>query len=192
MLAVARRSPGDCLRAAVSVAYGWPYDDTPAGDGGQHPLNTVIAGTSWQNWALERGLRWCWSWQAAPIFQPRWIAVVDGLGDNGRRGEGVIHAVAMQHAELLYEPTEGRGPTYTKIHPTDVRRAMWLVPAGAPNRFTGRCWTIPHPEDCPEREPGVHRHTPRPKRHEPRPKVGRNDPCPCGSGVKVKRCCGAR
>ena len=23
------------------------------------------------------------------------------------------------------------------------------------------------------------------------PKVGRNDPCPCGSGRKYKRCCGA-
>ncbi len=22
------------------------------------------------------------------------------------------------------------------------------------------------------------------------PKVGRNDPCPCGSGKKVKKCCG--
>lgn len=25
---------------------------------------------------------------------------------------------------------------------------------------------------------------------EPSPKVGRNDPCPCGSGRKFKRCCG--
>ena len=25
----------------------------------------------------------------------------------------------------------------------------------------------------------------------PRPKVGRNDPCPCGSGRKFKKCCGA-
>jgi uncharacterized protein YecA (UPF0149 family) len=24
-----------------------------------------------------------------------------------------------------------------------------------------------------------------------RPKVGRNDPCPCGSGRKYKKCCGA-
>ncbi|MCB9672679.1 MAG: YchJ family protein [Alphaproteobacteria bacterium] len=24
------------------------------------------------------------------------------------------------------------------------------------------------------------------------PKVGRNDPCPCGSGKKYKKCCGAR
>jgi len=23
------------------------------------------------------------------------------------------------------------------------------------------------------------------------PKIGRNDPCPCGSGKKWKRCCGA-
>jgi len=25
----------------------------------------------------------------------------------------------------------------------------------------------------------------------PGPKVGRNDPCPCGSGKKYKKCCGA-
>ncbi len=25
----------------------------------------------------------------------------------------------------------------------------------------------------------------------PTPKVGRNDPCPCGSGKKFKKCCGA-
>jgi curved DNA-binding protein CbpA len=27
--------------------------------------------------------------------------------------------------------------------------------------------------------------------HRAQPKVGRNDPCPCGSGKKYKRCCGA-
>ena len=30
---------------------------------------------------------------------------------------------------------------------------------------------------------------PPPRTHD-RPKVGRNDPCPCGSGKKYKRCCG--
>lgn len=25
----------------------------------------------------------------------------------------------------------------------------------------------------------------------PEPKVGRNDPCPCGSGKKYKKCCGS-
>ena len=24
------------------------------------------------------------------------------------------------------------------------------------------------------------------------PRVGRNDPCPCGSGKKYKKCCGAK
>ena len=31
---------------------------------------------------------------------------------------------------------------------------------------------------------------PRTQRHDG-PKVGRNDPCPCGSGKKYKKCCGA-
>ena len=30
---------------------------------------------------------------------------------------------------------------------------------------------------------------PRPIRHDG-PKIGRNDPCPCGSGKKYKKCCG--
>lgn len=30
-----------------------------------------------------------------------------------------------------------------------------------------------------------------PQRRPTGPKVGRNDPCPCGSGKKYKRCCGA-
>ena len=25
---------------------------------------------------------------------------------------------------------------------------------------------------------------------EKKPKIGRNDPCPCGSGKKYKKCCG--
>ncbi|TET60949.1 MAG: hypothetical protein E3J47_06135, partial [Candidatus Stahlbacteria bacterium] len=28
------------------------------------------------------------------------------------------------------------------------------------------------------------------KKPEPEIKVGRNDPCPCGSGKKYKKCCG--
>lgn len=34
-------------------------------------------------------------------------------------------------------------------------------------------------------------YTPRRKTHKAEPKAGRNDPCPCGSGQKYKRCCGA-
>ncbi len=36
----------------------------------------------------------------------------------------------------------------------------------------------------------LHKHAPAPALREAR-KVGRNDPCPCGSGKKYKKCCGA-
>ncbi|MDR1414170.1 MAG: SEC-C domain-containing protein [Puniceicoccales bacterium] len=29
-------------------------------------------------------------------------------------------------------------------------------------------------------------------RHSAIPKINRNDPCPCGSGKKYKKCCGAK
>ncbi|MBL8752333.1 MAG: SEC-C domain-containing protein, partial [Planctomycetes bacterium] len=32
---------------------------------------------------------------------------------------------------------------------------------------------------------------PRPAQPAPAPKAGRNDPCPCGSGLKFKKCCGS-
>lgn len=36
-----------------------------------------------------------------------------------------------------------------------------------------------------------HSHGPRPEPvRRAAPKVGRNDPCPCGSGKKFKKCCG--
>lgn len=43
-----------------------------------------------------------------------------------------------------------------------------------------------HSAECGHHDCG-HNHTYR--RSEP--KIGRNDPCPCGSGKKYKKCCGA-
>ena len=44
------------------------------------------------------------------------------------------------------------------------------------------------PEDVSDVEKLLH--PPAPIRIEA--KVGRNDPCPCGSGLKYKKCCGSR
>lgn len=38
---------------------------------------------------------------------------------------------------------------------------------------------------------GHHHHAPQGTLVRSAPKVGRNDPCPCGSGKKHKKCCGA-
>ncbi|MCP5109750.1 MAG: hypothetical protein GY953_02825, partial [bacterium] len=35
-----------------------------------------------------------------------------------------------------------------------------------------------------------HRRTTAPKLGRASPETGRNDPCPCGSGKKFKKCCG--
>ncbi len=42
---------------------------------------------------------------------------------------------------------------------------------------------------CPFWE-NVDRYTHKPKRGVGGPKIGRNDPCSCGSGRKYKKCCG--
>lgn len=56
------------------------------------------------------------------------------------------------------------------------------------------------PDEKPEQEPHVHgphcSHGHHHHHHQapyvrPETKVGRNDPCPCGSGKKHKKCCGA-
>jgi uncharacterized protein YecA (UPF0149 family) len=43
-----------------------------------------------------------------------------------------------------------------------------------------------HGPDC---DHDHHHHAPQPHRLE-EPKMGRNDPCPCGSGKKFKKCHG--
>jgi preprotein translocase subunit SecA len=44
---------------------------------------------------------------------------------------------------------------------------------------------MPAPEMAPQEEPEI-----QVTYYREDPKVGRNDPCPCGSGKKYKKCCG--
>lgn len=46
-----------------------------------------------------------------------------------------------------------------------------------------------HGPDCAHDHESDHGPRPEPVRRA-EPKVGRNDPCPCGSGRKFKKCCG--
>ena len=46
-----------------------------------------------------------------------------------------------------------------------------------------------HGPDCDHDHDHDHGPRPEPVRRDA-PKVGRNDPCPCGSGKKFKKCCG--
>lgn len=46
---------------------------------------------------------------------------------------------------------------------------------------------MPHPGSKDSAAPPPPQAAPAPP--SPEPKIGRNDPCPCGSGLKYKKCC---
>jgi hypothetical protein len=76
-----------------------------------------------------------------------------------------------------------------KIHGADVLIGMDIITAGdfAISNFQGKttvAFRIPSVE-CIDWNPNA-KNTSRPTAT----RVGRNDPCPCGSGKKFKKCCG--
>ena len=69
-----------------------------------------------------------------------------------------------------------------------TERGMEIVPLGSAEAApSGAYRRITDPDNAPHDEAAAA--TTRPQRG--RGKVGRNDPCPCGSGRKAKKCCGA-
>jgi preprotein translocase subunit SecA len=78
----------------------------------------------------------------------------------------------------------------------DSTEAIFKLEARKPERFKGAFSSVSkelvHPEveqfpASPDEESAVNNPAPIQSSH---PKVGRNDPCPCGSGKKYKKCCG--
>jgi preprotein translocase subunit SecA len=85
----------------------------------------------------------------------------------------------------------------------DSVQTIYKLEAARPERFQGVFSSLPtqlsHPETAnfaatPQRETASAPVNPpagqAPKPAQAGPKVGRNDPCPCGSGKKYKKCCG--
>lgn len=68
----------------------------------------------------------------------------------------------------------------------DIYRAMLLDNVNVDNEKEVKKWIQKHPEVAQGGSP-----MPKPETYKREaPKVGRNDPCPCGSGKKYKKCCG--
>lgn len=67
----------------------------------------------------------------------------------------------------------------------DIYRAMLLDNVNVDNEKEVKKWLQKHPEVAQGGSP-----LPRPQTYKrDEPKIGRNDPCPCGSGKKYKKCC---
>lgn len=69
----------------------------------------------------------------------------------------------------------------------DIYRAMLIDGVDVKNDKAVKKWLQKHPELASGGSPAPKVETVR----RAEPKVGRNDPCPCGTGKKYKKCCGA-
>ena len=88
------------------------------------------------------------------------------------------------------EKPVGRAPVGSSAEPENVQRVTRPWPAREPNpqvkkrtepqRSSGQQPPFQSSSSGNRAQPLVRRY----------PKVGRNDPCPCGSGIKFKKCCG--
>ena len=108
--------------------------------------------------------------------QAKWLGLEILAAERGGMAdeEGVVEFIATYRQQ---------GETIAHHERSRFRRAEtgeWLFVEGAAPRLDG--------EDGRRRDPSG-RAASRPLARAP--KVGRNDPCPCGSGRKYKKCCGA-
>jgi hypothetical protein len=153
---------------------------------GELPYESVVDYFLWlAREGLEREPSNAWNSLAANCADIEALAVFPDL----RRAyeQGLIESLYMQPSELDEVEATPRGKGIARLrerHPpiADVARetSWWACfhreRAGKVQRLAERAGYEP-------RE--------RPPPHRASPKIGRNSPCPCGSGKKYKRCCGA-
>jgi hypothetical protein len=126
-------------------------------------------------------------------------AFADGLVDEWFIDEAWVEQhLAQSQAELLETMKQDRhhqlmGNVIDAMHWWACFQPLPPPPAKRQDPFP-----LPAPGTAPTlisststTHPGLHREPAAPRAPQ-LPKVGRNDPCPCGSGKKYKHCCGAR
>jgi uncharacterized protein len=117
---------------------------------------------------------WCEGYLAGmALADPPWSDFVDG--DELTALLAPFLALALEHEQ----PEAGATHPLAGLAPEELARFT----AAARERLPEAVQDV---YDC----LAAHRPKAEPVRREA-PKVGRNDPCPCGSGKKFKRCCGA-
>ena len=107
------------------------------------------------------------AWSLLTIGQPTWFTPFLRLGTN----DGIAITGSVRDAEKWMDEIE---PSLVKIH------AFWKEKRGTSpsGQFKGEFYPREHKEVVTLVRDG--------------PKIGRNDPCPCGSGKKFKKCCETR
>lgn len=97
--------------------------------------------------------------------------------------EMMIQSIKEETVKFCYNVTVQTTTTRRDVLGSGQERKDEFVDEG-PMMAAGEYGEYPEEQEIPEREK-----KPEPYRRE-HPKIGRNDPCPCGSGKKYKNCCG--
>lgn len=122
---------------------------------------------------LREGIMWRSYGQKDPLVEYQHEAFAMFTDLVRTIDEGIVErlfktfAVEERFVQGIFKKEEG----------TFVHEEYSALQAGPEQKETPQ----PMPDTRPSREATYRRET---------PKIGRNDPCPCGSGLKHKRCCG--
>jgi len=99
-------------------------------------------------------------------------------------------AIQSRGASQYQRPAPGGAPS---TQPATTQGAPDELPSTQPATTQGPPDELPSTRPAPKQPPQTQPPQTQPPRQKPysrsQPKVGRNDPCPCGSGRKYKNCC---
>jgi uncharacterized protein len=132
------------------------------------------------------------------VYLPILLEDENGVLHGNDWARNFMRGVELCHddwAELVADEDHGGCmiPVLMLYHENDPDPEMRPEPIGAEQRekIIGHMAAGPlaaYRYFKPQRQPLARAHTLAPQGRTP--KIGRNDPCPCGSGKKYKRCCG--
>ncbi|MBD3368498.1 MAG: preprotein translocase subunit SecA [Candidatus Eisenbacteria bacterium] len=102
---------------------------------------------------------------------------------------GTIEGIQEEAAELLFRAQINAPPPEQEVRDTTAHRPDLPAPQAPPETDASPTSMTPTPGFSGP-GPGAGGAAPPPRTVRKKQKVGRNDPCPCGSGKKYKKCCG--
>jgi uncharacterized protein len=132
------------------------------------------------------------------VYVPLLLEDLDGVAQGNDWAHGFMRATTLRHdgwAELVVDEEQGGCivPIFMLHYEHDKDPEMRPEPISPEKRedviahmAAGVLQAYRYFRE--DRQAGVTARTSKPRRTAP--KVGRNDPCPCGSGKKYKKCCG--
>lgn len=128
----------------------------------------------WESWVsgFERGMR---------LRPDSWARIAEATVDGELNDAGKAITIMLELANIVEGAstlTEQQAAILTEDVPATIAELVFSI----------KHWTSTEPKPAPFPSMSA-ANVPMPPRTMP--KVGRNDPCPCGSGKKYKKCCGA-